>query len=467
MNKIALDKSLAFMRDWLRFQQERGIIPGFVVAVSHKGKVLFNEAYGYANLEKKEKLTPQHIFRVASHSKTFTATAIMQLQEQGKLKLDDHVVDYVPWLKQHKDKRFLNVTIRQILSHGAGIIRDGMDSNYWSLRRPFPDDKQLKEDILAADLVLDNNVKMKYSNYGYSLLGRVIEAVAGQSYNDYVKENIIKPLGLENTGPEYDMKIKDRLVAGHTRPDYKNKKRLPIANIDTHSMSSATGFYSTTEDLCQYFSAHIVGSKKLLNDESKKEMQRAHWQVENVPDKEEYGPGFDIEHTKKRRMFGHGGGFPGQSTKTLCDPKDQLVVIVLTNSGDGLVTYMAKSIVKLIDFFQYKWQPPENGIEKFEGRFMDLWSITDIVASGKKLIVGYSSWDGFNHPDELEHIKGNTFKIVKTSSFGSEGEPVEFKLSKSGQVETMLCAGSISLPEKVYLTETSKYKKIGEEFEPL
>lgn len=123
-----------------------------------------NEAYGYADLEKKTKLTPQHIFRIASHSKTFTATALMQLQEQGKLRIDDYVIDYLPWLKGHKDKRWQKITIRQLMSHGAGVIRDGLNADYWQLERPFPAQEELKGEILEADIDIDNNTKLKYSN---------------------------------------------------------------------------------------------------------------------------------------------------------------------------------------------------------------------------------------------------------------------------------------------------------------
>lgn len=77
-----------------------------MVAIVHRGIIIFNEAYGYANLENKEKLTINHIFRIASHSKTFTATAVMQLQEKGQLRIDDYVVDYLEWLKEHSDKRW-------------------------------------------------------------------------------------------------------------------------------------------------------------------------------------------------------------------------------------------------------------------------------------------------------------------------------------------------------------------------
>src|SRR3982751_6384330 len=96
-NKIGwLDEN--YFKSWLSFKFEQSDIPGLAVAVAKDGKVIFNEAFGYANLETKEKLTTNHIFRIASHSKTFTATAIMQLQEQGKLKIDDPLVDYLPWL---------------------------------------------------------------------------------------------------------------------------------------------------------------------------------------------------------------------------------------------------------------------------------------------------------------------------------------------------------------------------------
>ena len=187
------------MDSWLDFRYKRGELPGFVVAVSHQGKIIFNNAYGFSNLERKEKLKNNHIFRIASHSKTFTATAIMQLVEQGKISLNDKIVDYLPWLNEHRDKWFKSVTITQLLSHGAGVIRDGLDSDYWQLKNPFPDKAQFKKEILEADLVLNNNSHMKYSNYGYTLLGLIVEQVSGKSYKDFVTENIIAPLKLQNT----------------------------------------------------------------------------------------------------------------------------------------------------------------------------------------------------------------------------------------------------------------------------
>ncbi|MCA9342246.1 beta-lactamase family protein, partial [Candidatus Saccharibacteria bacterium] len=158
----ALNDSIDYIKSWLQFRYEREEIPGFIVAVSHKGKLIMNEAYGYANIEQKQKLKPTNVFRIASQSKTFTATALMQLQEKESLKIDDLAIDYLPWLKDHRDKRWQKVTIRQLMSHGAGVIRDGINADYWQLEKPFPNKQQLQDAILKSDLTIDSNVKLKY-----------------------------------------------------------------------------------------------------------------------------------------------------------------------------------------------------------------------------------------------------------------------------------------------------------------
>lgn len=452
-------ESAAYIKDWLSFRYEQGDIPGMVVAIYQDGKIVFNEAYGYADLEKKVKMTPEHIFRIASHSKTFTAVAIMQLQEKGKLRVDDYVVGYIPWLKQHKDKRWQKVTIRQLLSHGAGVIRDGLDNNYWQLYRSFPNDEQFKKDILEADLVLDNNIKMKYSNYGYSLLGYVVQAASGQPYNQYVTEHIVEALGLKDTGPELSRKIETRLVTGYSAPNF-GKKRKPIAHIDTKAMSPATGFYSTAKDLCAYFAAHMISSGKLLDDESKKEMQRTHWGAENVREKTEYGLGLEIEYADDIKLFGHGGGFPGHITNSYFWPEEKVIVVVLTNGMRSGVGGISKGIIKTIKYVKSKDAPPKE-LARFRGSFMSLWSTIDFIPIGKKLLaISPDTWEPFEYPDELKKIDTNTFKIIKADSFGNEGEFVHFNVNKSGKIESVKYAGQTLLPREDYLRENSPKKRI-------
>src|SRR5215471_984914 len=115
-------------------------------------------------------MTPEHIFRVASHSKMFTATAILQLVEQGKLRLDDRAGAYLSWLDSA-------VTLRQLLNHAGGVIRDGRDADFWRVEQPFPDVAALR--ALAPDAgILPPNTTFKYSNVGFGLLGQVVEVVS-------------------------------------------------------------------------------------------------------------------------------------------------------------------------------------------------------------------------------------------------------------------------------------------------
>lgn len=464
MNQRALDNSLAYLDSWLAFRYSREDIPGFAVAVSHNGKLVFNSTYGYANLESKQKLTGEHLFRIASHSKTFTATVLMQLAEHGKLRIDDYVTDYLPWLKDHGDKRWQKVTIRQLMSHSAGVIRDGIAIDYWQMLAPFPDEKELERQLLASKLILDNNVKLKYSNFGYSLLGLLVEKVSKQNYADYVTENIIKPLGLKNTKPDYSPAIKNRLATGYGRADL-NRIRLPLASasLKTNAMVAATGFCANASDLAKYFSAHFVGSGKLLDDESKKEMQRLQFQAENLGGgkRESYGLGLEIEYPGERQTFGHGGGFLGFTTISMADPKDKLVVVVLTNCNDGSSGQIAEAIFAVIDYFQKNTpaRKPKHDLSRLAGRYFDPFSISDIVITGDKVTYSYpDSWWPLYNPTELERIDDTTFKIGESSSFGSEGELVKFNL-KNGAVESVTFAGSTMWPEATWLKMQCKKLK--------
>lgn len=438
-----LDRAVKYIDSWLRFKFERSELPGMVVAIAHKGEQLLLRPYGYANIEAKEKMTADHVFRIASHSKTFTGTAVMQLQEKGKLRLDDYVVKYVPWLKQHKDERWQKVTIRQLLSHSAGVIRDGEDADYWLVEKPFPNQAELKAAILKSKLVFDTNIKQKYSNYGYSVLGEVIARVEGQPYNDYVTQNIIEPLGLKNTTPEYDA-TRGKYVTGYTRQE--PHKRKALSHPDTHAMSAATGFCSTAGDLCKYFSAHFVGSGKMLDDESRKEMQRTQ-SISRTPEDypEEYGLGLGVYFVDKHRIFGHGGGFPGHITKTMCDAENEVVVCVLTNCIDGNAEEIARGIWSVI----YKFKDaastkPEHDLASFEGRFMNIWGVSDFVALGNSIYEADPlQWSPFNSTVELERVDSKTLRYKRTYMVLSPGENVVY--DDDGSIRS---SGATMLPEK-------------------
>ena len=165
-----LGAALDYIPRWLEYQMRLTEQPGAVIAIARRGEILLERAFGHADLAREAPLTPRHRLRVASHSKSFTAAGIMKLRERGKLRLDDPAGKYVRGLH----RRIAEATLAQLLSHSAGIIRDGIDSGQWTDRRPFLDEAELRQ-ALAEAPILEANTRFKYSNHGYGLAGLVIE----------------------------------------------------------------------------------------------------------------------------------------------------------------------------------------------------------------------------------------------------------------------------------------------------
>jgi D-alanyl-D-alanine carboxypeptidase len=161
-----LAPALAYIPQWLDYQMRSTEQPGCALAVACKGEVVLDVAFGWADQIAGEALTPRHRFRVASHSKSFTATAIMRLRERGRLKLDDTAGQYVSGL--HPD--IAKATLAQLLSHTAGVIRDGPEPAYWVDRKPFLDEASLRAELALAPAI-EAGMRLKYSNHGFGLLG--------------------------------------------------------------------------------------------------------------------------------------------------------------------------------------------------------------------------------------------------------------------------------------------------------
>jgi CubicO group peptidase (beta-lactamase class C family) len=451
LNRELLRAGVAYADQWLAYRQQAREIPGIAVAVQHDQELLLSNAYGSANIEQHVPLTPHHLFRVASHSKMFTATAIMQLAEQGRLRLDDPLATYIPWLQ--RQERLTGVTIRQVLNHAAGIVRDGSNADHWQLDKPFPDAAELQRLVEDGGAVLDANETFKYSNVGYSLLGLVIEAAGGLPYNDYVATHIVAPLGLSETGPEPAARAQQRLVTGYTARQFGLPRR-PIPYVDTHALSAATGFYSTAEDLCRFGAAHFLGEHRLLTDASKREMQQPYWKVEQA--ETHYGLGFAIQTIGERKVVGHGGGFPGQSTNTLIDPVDRLVVSVLinVNEANANAAPLAIGVMKILDFAQKQArlsEAPAWPYETFTGRFFNTWGVTDIVAFGNALVdIGPDADDPVQRVTELRVIDANTLKITSTNGYGSPGETIRYLRDPSGTPTAIVAGGLTMYPEQAY-----------------
>lgn len=435
-----LRDAAAYADQWLAYQQRLHEIPAVTVAILHGDDLVLSRAYGYADLEQRTPVTPKHIFRVASHSKWFTATAIMHLKERGKLRLDDPLREYIAWLQEP----IASVTVRDVLNHAAGITRDGYDNDHWQLEHPFPDADQLRRLVEEGGDVLPSNCKLKYSNIGYSLLGMVVEAAAGRPYNRYMQEEIVDRLGLTSTGPETNPAAQRRLVTGYSSRSLL-LPRVPIPDVDTGAMSSATGFYSTAEDLVRFASAHFLGNAALIGDESKREMQRPYWFVEDV---NSYGLGMEVAKVGDRWIVGHSGGFPGHSTRTGLDSEAKLAVSILTSESAGRARDLVWSVFKLINLAldEDPAQDPTN-LDRYAGRFAGPWGYVDIVRLGARLFsIPPNVPDPASIAVKLEVVDAKTLRIEEKAGYGSPGEYVRYLHDADGNLEKISLAGSTLYP---------------------
>ncbi len=438
--------ALAYADRWLGFRQRRLRVPGVQAAVLVGSELVLSTAHGHADVEAATALTPQHLFRIASHSKTFTATAVLQLVEAGRLRLDDRVGDLLPRLA---DTAVADRTVRALLAHSSGITRDGEDSDHWQLTRPFPDTETLF--ALAArpeSAVLAPDERFKYSNIAYSLLGAIVEAASGRPYNTYVREEIVDRLGLHDTAPEYEPARAADYATGYTALAYADR-RLPIEHVDTRAMSAATGFHGTAADIVRYAAAHVRGDERLLSDASKRIAQHEQWKVEGAGG---YGLGFVLDTIGERHLVGHSGGYPGHITKTVVDPVDALAVSVFTNAVDGPAAELLTGVVRLVDLAgrpPLEDTPPvPDGVDpdRFTGRFAALWGVLDVVRLGRRLYaVDPSAVDPGDTPVELGVLDAETLVVVGSGGYGAPGERARFVFDDAGQVVSFSGPGGATM----------------------
>lgn len=461
MNRKALKDAIGYFDDLLQYKFPYLDIPSLSIAASYKSKPIYARSLGDADVASKRSASTETPYRVASNSKMFTATAILQLQEAGKLRLDDAVQTFVPWLKKHADTRWHQVTIRQLLSHSAGVSRDSSRAGYWALQYPFPTTAEIKKVILEDALIYDPNVSMKYSNYGFSLLGLVIEKASGLSYNEYVKKNIIDRAGLRHTAPEYSSDI-DTLAIGYTGKN-RDGRRLPIDHVMTGGLSPATGFVSTPSDMCRFLDALHDKTKGLLSIQSLREMSRIHSKARYGQGmKQFYGLGLEMGDINGNWVVGHGGGFPGQVTLSLHLPDDALSISVVANARDIGVGSIAKSLLATILWFNQNYiEHPEHDLTRFTVRTGTMWGETDLIGYGNSLISMYAGFPlDFENAERLERIDEKTVRVVNTNSFAGPGETMRYHFNKDGSVNYIDDQGTTVLPAQRRDQEWQKLSRI-------
>jgi CubicO group peptidase (beta-lactamase class C family) len=448
MNEVPLQAALQFLKSWLMYRAANVDIPGFTVAISHNGDKIFSEAYGLADIERRETLTTKHIFGVASQSKMFTATTVLQLAEQGKLTLSDRISTHLPWLDGHRDSRATRIMIWHLLSHRSGLIRDGTHTNFWELARPFPDAKQLKAMTLSRDLVFYPGTKLKYSNLGYALLGQIIEAASGQTFESLVSDHIIKPLRLEDTFAEYSPRLELKLSTAYG-PLKRHRRAKLVPRLPTRAFAPAVGIHATAEDMCRFMSALTDSNERLLSNPHKHEARSTQAkQTDGYDAGTEFGYGFEIHHVGNRRLVGHDGHLAGFSTATLLDPEDKLAVSVMANCRDAPSTQIAYGIFEILDWFieHANAQTPKN-ISRFNSRLSNTTTNIDVIAAANGIIAfDPDDWQPLADAEELSAVNSETLHVTTPGSAFNGGEQMKYQFN-GDVVDAVRYAGFTMTPE--------------------
>jgi CubicO group peptidase (beta-lactamase class C family) len=444
-----LKPALDYIPQWLEYQIRESEQPGCVIAIAHKGRVVLEEAFGYADLVERVPLTPRYRFRVASHSKTFTAAGIMKLREEDRLGLDDRVGQHVDGLHP----AVAEATIGQLLSHSAGIVRDGSDSGQWQDRRPFLDATELRGD-LAAVPVIEANTRFKYSNHGYGLAGLVIEAVTGTPYCSWIKRAIIEPAGLDETEP--DMPVADTVPVAHGHSGKLPLGRRVVIPGDnsTNALASATGFVSTAGDLARFFAQLDPAAKmSVVSVASRREMTRRQWRNPHSSIERYYGLGIIGGNTAEWEWFGHSGGFQGFASRTVALPDPSLAVSIVTNAVDGATDRWLDGVINILARFA-KDGPPAPEVRDWTGRWWNLWGAVDLVPLGEKVIVAVPSLPNpFTDASEISISDKDCGRFSLATGFARHGEEVRRVRGPNGTADQVWLGGMRFLREPEFAAE--------------
>jgi CubicO group peptidase (beta-lactamase class C family) len=444
-----LKPALDYIPQWLEYQLRDTEQPGCVIAIIHKGRIVLERAFGFADIVARAPLTPRHRFRIASHSKSFTAAGIMKLREAGKLGLDDTIGQHVPGL--HPE--IAAARIGQLLSHSVGIVRDGTDGGQWQDQRPFLSTDELRAD-LAAGPVIEPNTRFKYSNHGYGLAGLVIEAVTGMPYRSWIRNAIIEPAGLKETEPDMPIGNSVPVAHGHsTRLPLGRRVVIPGDN-PANALAPATGFVSTARDLaCWFAQLDPAAEESVLTVASRREMVRRQWRTPHSSLERYYGLGIMSGKTAEWEWFGHSGAFQGFSARTMALPEPALAVSVATNAVDGAADRWMEGMILILTTFAKKG-PPAKEVRDWTGRWWTLWGAVDLVPMGEKVIVAVPSLPNpFTDAGEIS-ISGEDHGLFSLANgFARHGEEVRRIRGRNGTVDQVWLGGMRFLREPEFVAE--------------
>jgi CubicO group peptidase (beta-lactamase class C family) len=330
------------VRQYIQEVMEKEEIPSVTVAVAKDGKIIWQEGFGWANREKMVPATPDTMYSLASISKPFTATGLMELVEAGKIRLDAPVNDYLGVAKiRGLAGDAAGATVRRVLSHTSGLpLHFQFFYSNENVRRPPMDTTIARYGIL----VFPPGDVFEYSNLGFGILSYVISRVSGLSFADYMRTRVFLPLGLTHTAVGIYPGLQPYMAERY------DARQRPIS-FYTFDHIGASAIYSSAHDLVRFgmfhLGDHLSGQERILKGST---LEMMHQPVAQMP---EPGVGYGLGWASNRHDHGylrvsHNGGMPGVSTVLNLYPTEDLAIVVLTNDENEADDKIAEKIAAAV-----------------------------------------------------------------------------------------------------------------------
>lgn len=437
------ESTLKSFETYAKELQEKYLIPGISVGLNKDGKSFYYKGFGHRDADNDLPVTGDTIFGIASITKSFTCVAIMQLQEQGKLSVDDPVVKHIPELKIVDAEKTAKMTIHHFMTHTSGLppLASSVGEGGKTAVQSHEDFIQFVNEQ-KVQLLGEPGEQFSYSNHAYNLLGTIVARASGQSYDSYIQKNILEPCGMSNT--MFD--ITDVLEDGNITKLYEAKvvrgqtSVYPLDGWGETPFMKASGFLrSTVNDMLRYAEIFrnkgLSGSRQILNAESVKQMTTPYIEIE--PGKF-YGYGLMITpdyhgHT----LVEHSGSLPGVASRMCIVPEAGLTGVILTNLADipaGTIILSA-----LNDALGENVKASHNNYKEHTLSAEKLESLKGLYESdeGMKVIIdSYGSQLTFfmnsaYHP--VRYIGNDTFQV----NLRDQEETIRFVFEENGEVDRL------------------------------
>lgn len=405
---------------------EAGAVPGVQVAVSVKGKVVFEKGYGFADLESETKVTPQALFRIGSVTKQFTAASILKLAEEGKLAVGDLVEKYVPEF----DFQGRKVTIEHLLHHTSGL------PNYTDLGAEW--DKTVRTDYSPIDLVktlvegkpylFEPGERWEYCNTGYVLLGAILEKLSGQSYGDYVVQDLLKGQGLSSIRHDDPNAIIKNRAQGYT-PGANGPANDPL--FSTTHPHAAGALLSTASDLVRWTDALAHG--RIVSAKSYEYMTTVG--ALNDGTATTYGGGLMMGKLEDEPMISHSGGIFGFQSMLSYYPQTETAIAVLVNSDAGGAGRLEIDIARAVLDMKVKelldLPIDDDQLDRMIGRYEGILKVT-IRRKGDQLFLQGDGQGEIRLQHQGDLVFGAPFDPTMRVTFEQKGEVSESFLLHQG-----------------------------------